>query len=238
MEDSQNVLNNRFQLENEINCFSEKIDGLISKKVIYEFNMTEQKKYKELIIQIKDKIDKNKLEKETISQILKEINNALPYLKKIINKPIQTKNDNLICEKCQSNCHKNCNCSFTAFSKYFCNMISFNGKCKICNHNISYHKKVKFIYIQKEESEKLINDDIEELINYTNFLLGKEKEEMFHMIAINEDNDFLQKALNNFNNQIENCDKEIEKVKTNILTIENEIYGALNNIKNNLDFLR
>ena len=117
-------------------------------------------------------------------------------------------------------------------------MISFNGKCKICNHNVSHHRKVKLIYIQKEENEKLINDDIEELINYTNFLLGKEKEEMFHMIAINEDNDFLQKALNNFNNQIKNCDKEIEKVKTNILTVENEIYGALNNIKNNLDFLR
>ena len=61
---------------------------------------------------------------------------------------------------------------------------------------------------------------------------------MFHMNAINEDNDFLQKVLNNFNNQIKNRDKEIEKVKTNILTIENEIYGALNNIKNNLDFLR
>ena len=117
-------------------------------------------------------------------------------------------------------------------------MISFNGKCKICNHNLSDHKKVKFIYIQKEESEKLINDDIEDLLNYTKFLLGKQKEEMFHMNAINEDNDFLQKALNNFNNQIKNCDKEIEKVKTSILTVENEIYGALNNIKNNLDFLR
>ena len=96
IEDSQNVLNNIFQLENEINSFSEKIDRLISKKVIYEFNIAEQKKYRELIIQIKDKIDKNKLEKETISQTLKEINNALPYMKKIINKPIQTKNDNLI----------------------------------------------------------------------------------------------------------------------------------------------
>ena len=61
---------------------------------------------------------------------------------------------------------------------------------------------------------------------------------MFHMKALNEDNDFLQKTIHNFNNQIKNCDNEVEKVKNNILTVENQIYGALNNIKNNLDFLR
>ena len=34
IEDSQQVLDNRFQLENEINCFSENIDSLIFKKLV------------------------------------------------------------------------------------------------------------------------------------------------------------------------------------------------------------
>ena len=100
IEDSQQVLDNRFQLENEINCFSENIDSLISKKLVFESNIAVLEDYKKLINKIEDKIKKNKFEKENIFQSLKEINNTIPYMKKIINSPIQSKNENLICEKC------------------------------------------------------------------------------------------------------------------------------------------
>ena len=238
IEDSKNVLNNRFQLENEINSFTEKIDVLIIKKIVFEANINEQINYRNLITAIRDKLDKNKLEIKNISQTLKEINNTLPYMKKIINKQIKTKNENLICEECQSNCHKNCNCNLTILSNWFCIMISPIGACKICNHCRASHKIEKFIYIQKEENERLINNDTEELENYIKFLKDKKRDELYHMDAINNDNILLNKALINFNNQIKNCDKEINKAKIQNLSIENEIIVTLKNIQMNLDFLR
>jgi len=238
IEDSQQVLDNRFQLENEIKCFSEKIDSLISKKLIFESNMAQLKDYQDKIIIVRDKMNNNNFKLKNISQILKEIKITLPYMKKIMNKPAETKYSSLICEKCQLNCHKNCNCILTELSEWFCGMISFNGKCKICNHNISSHKKVKYIYTQKEEKEQLINNDLEDIKNYINFLSKKEKDETYNMIDISEDNNILRKTLNNLNLQIKNCNKEIEKVKTENIAIEKNIIMALKKIKTNLDFLR
>ena len=54
------------------------MDRLISKMVILEYNISEQNKYRDLIISTKNKIEKNKSEKEKIVQTLKEINNSLP----------------------------------------------------------------------------------------------------------------------------------------------------------------
>ena len=238
IEDSQQVLDNRFQLENEINCFSENIDSLISKKLVFESNIADLEDYKKLINKIEDKIKKNKFEKENIFQSLKEINNTIPYMKKIINSPIKSQNENLICEKCQSNCHKNCNCTLTIFSEWFCNMISFSGNCKICNHSISVHKKGNIIYIQNEEKEQLINNDIEELKNYIKYLSDLKKKRNIYMNSLNEDNEILNKSINIIKNQIENCNKEIEKAKKENMAIENDIFIALQKIKKNLDFLR
>ena len=238
IEDSQQVLDNRFQLENEINCFKEKIDSLISKKLVFESNIVNLENYQKLIINLEDKITKNKLEQENIVQTLKEINNTIPYMKKIINSPIQSQNKNLICEKCQSNCHKNCNCTFTNFSKWFCDMISFSGNCKICNHDLSVHKKGNIIYIQKEENEQLKNNDIEELNNYIKYLFDIKKKENLSMNSLNEENDILNKAINQNKKLIENCNKEIEIAKKINKAIENDIFTAFQKIEKNLDFLR
>ena len=237
IEESKNVLNNRFQLDNEINSFTEKMDRLISKMVILEYNISEQNKYRDLIISTKNKIEKNKSEKEKIVQTLKEINNSLPYMKKIINKPIDSKNNNLICKKCQSNCHKNCNCNFTIISKWFCRMISFNGICKICKHNIADHIKEKKLFIQNEEKEQLMHDDFEDLKNYIEFLSDKKYFEINHLNAINTDNDALVKILIIFDNQIKNTNTEIEKAKNQNKLFENELIETVNKIKINLDFL-
>ena len=158
-------------------------------------------------------------------------------MKKIINKPIDSKNDNLICKKCQSNCHKNCNCNFTIFSKWFCRMISFNGICKICKHSLDDHIKEKKIFIQNEEKEQLIYNDFEDLKNYIKYLSDKKNDEINHLDAINTDNNVLVKALNICDNQINNCNKEIEKAKNQNKLIENELIETVNNIKNNIEFL-
>ena len=240
IEDSKKVLNNRFQLENEIKCFTEKIDFLIPKKLAFEYNIQEQKNCKELIEKIKDKISKNKIEKDNIVQTLKEINNTLPFMKRKIYKQLLVKNDreNLVCEKCEFNCHKNCNCNLTLFSNWFCNMIYFNGKCKICNHDVSLHKKGKFIYIQDEENEPLINDNLQELKNYVKFLSSKKEDNKFNLKALIEDNDILKKALNQCNEQINKCNEEIENYKNQSSSVEKDIINALKNIKNILDYLR
>ena len=69
IDDSKNVLNNRFQLEEEIKSFTEKINVLISKKIIYEFNRNEQQKYKEFIEILSNKIKQNNLEKKIYNKI-------------------------------------------------------------------------------------------------------------------------------------------------------------------------
>ena len=236
LKDSEEVLNNRFQLKNEMISFTEKINVLILKIKVNEDNLKKQNEYRELITEIKDKIEKNKEEKEYILQTLKGIKNALPYMKTIKNLKYNTKEENLICEICNLNCHKNCNC---IISKWFCNMISFSGECKICKHHFSYHKKEKFIYIQKGENEPLINNENnEELDYYINFLSETKKQKEFHLEGINEGNSVLKNTLNYLNNQIRICNERIEEGEEHNLSLENEIIEALNKIKKNLDFLR
>lgn len=237
-EESGNVLNNRIQLEEEINGLTEKLDRLISKMSTFEYNIFEQKKYRELIISIKDKIQKNNYDKKNIFQSLKEINKTLPYVKKIINQPIKSNKENLICKTCESNCHKNCGCNFTILNKWFCNMISFKGNCKICGHGVSEHIKGKFLFIQQEEKEQLIHNDFDELEKYIEFLSNKKEEEILHMHVINKDNNLLEKTLNTFNEQIDKISIDIENVKIQYTLVENELIETLNNIKKNLDFLR
>ena len=58
------------------------------------------------------------------------------------------------------------------------------------------------------------------------------------MNSLNEDNKILNKSINIIKNQIENCNKEIEKEKKVNMAIENDIFIALQKIKKNLDFLR
>ena len=58
------------------------------------------------------------------------------------------------------------------------------------------------------------------------------------MNSLNEDNKILNKSINIIKNQIENCNKEIEKEKKVNMAIENDIFISLQKIKKNLDFLR
>ena len=117
-------------------------------------------------------------------------------------------------------------------------MISFNGNCKICNHSVLRHTKQKLFYIQHEEDEHLLNNEIIELQNYIKFLSKKEKEEQLKMKNILETNEIFEKTLDNLNKQLVKCNEEIQKIKNQNLSVENEIINALKNIKNNLDFLR
>ena len=204
---------------------------------IVEYNILEQNKYMELIIAIRNKIRGNNCNVINISTYLKEIDVVLPHMKKIITQPIKTFNENLICKTCQSNCHKNCKCSLTTFSKWFCNMISFNGICKICNHNISEHEKGKIVFIQKEGREQPIRNEFEKIENKIKILSNKNEEEILHIDTINKDNNLLQKTLDTFNKEIDNCKKEIENAKIQKTSIENELIETLNKIKNNLLFL-
>ena len=234
--DSQKVLNNRFQLENEIISFTEKINVLILKKKVYEDNLRKANEYREIIIAIRNKIDKNKLEKKNILQTLKEIRNALPYMKAIKSGKIKTEKENLICELCELNCHKNCDC---VINTWFCSMISFSGECKICNHSFRVHKKEKFIYIYNLENEPLLyNENNRELDYYINFLSNTQKEEELHLNALNEYDNILKNTLNYLYTQIRICNAEIEGVERQNLSVENEIIEVLKIIKINLDFLR
>ena len=234
-EESKNVLNNRIQLENEIDSFTEKINVLFSKMGIVEYNISEQNKYLELIIAIRDKIRGNICNINNISAYLREIDVALPSLKKIMTQKIETFNVNLICKACQSNCHKNCKCFLSTCSKWFCCMFSFNGICKICNHHISEHEKGKIIFIQKEGLP--VPNEFEKIENKIKILSNKNEEEKLHIDTINKDNNLLQKTLDIFNKEIDNCKKEIEKAKIQKASIENELIETLNKIKNNLLFL-
>ena len=238
IEDSKNVLNIRFQLENEIKSFAEKIDVLISKKIACEFNLNEQKNYKEFIGILIDKIKNNNIKKENIEKTLKEIDNAIPYMKKIMSSPFKTDNQNLVCENCHSNCHRNCNCSFSGISEWFCHMINFFGKCKICNHSLSEHKKGNFIYKQNEENERLLNNEIEEIKNYIQSLSEIKTKDIQDINEINWTNDFFQESINNCEKQMKNCDKEIKKAEKQNLLIENEVIEYLKKIKTNFIFLR
>ena len=116
-------------------------------------------------------------------------------------------------------------------------MISFNGDCKICNHSISEHKKGKFLFIQKEENDKPIHKKFKKIEDKIKILSNKNEEEKLHIDTIDKDNTLLQKTLDNFNKEINNCDNEIEKAKIQNKSIEKKLIKTLNNIKNDLEFL-
>jgi hypothetical protein len=63
IKESGNVLNNRFQLENEIKSFTEKLERLIPEKIRHEDNLVKQQNYKSKIQSKKDEIQKNNFEK-------------------------------------------------------------------------------------------------------------------------------------------------------------------------------
>ena len=63
---------------------------------IVEYNISEQNKYLELIIAIRDKIRGNICNINNISAYLREIDVALPSLKKIMTQKIETFNVNLL----------------------------------------------------------------------------------------------------------------------------------------------
>ena len=198
--------------------------------------MRKQNDFRDLIIVIRDKINKNQLEKNNIYQTLKEIKNALPYMKGIKNGKIKTKRENLICEICELNCHKNCEC---IINQWFCSMISFSGKCRICNHSSSSHKKEKFIYLQNEVIEPLLNNENNSELDYfINFLSNTQKEKKLHLSGLNEYDNILGKVLNYLNRQIRICNGKIEDAEAQNLSVENDIIEVLKKIKGNLDFLR
>ena len=63
IKESENVLKNRFQLENEIKSFTEKLERLIREKIKYEDNLIKLQNYKGKIQYLKDEITKNNCKK-------------------------------------------------------------------------------------------------------------------------------------------------------------------------------
>ena len=238
IKESENVLNNRFQLENEIKSFTEKIERLIPKKIVHEDNLDKQQTYKNKIQSKKDEIQKNNCEKVDIYLMLNEINEAMPTEVKIEYRQVDATESNFLCEICKFSCHSNCNCFLTNISNWFCKMISLNGNCKICGHSLKFHNKKNIKYIPEEKEERIINNEFEELTEYIKNLLEIEKIEKNNINMLENKNDTLNRIIDTLNHEEKVCNEKIKEYENNYLSVEIDIIKAINNIKNNLDYLR
>ena len=238
IKESENVLNNRFQLENEIKSFTEKIERLIPSKIVYEENLVKLQNYKSQIKSQKDEIQKNNSEKIDAYLMLNEINEAIPCLISIEYRQVDTNESNFLCEICKASCHRNCNCILVNVSKWFCRMINFKGNCKICRHSSKFHRKENIDYIPEEKKERIVNNEFEEISEYIKNLIEIEKIEKNNINKIENKNDTLNKILDTLNNEEKICNKNIKEYENNYLSVELDIIQAINKIKNNLNYLR
>jgi len=235
IKESEKVLNNRFQLENEIKSFTEKIERLIPSKIVYEDNLVKLQNYKSKIKSQKDEIQKNNVEKIDAYLMLNEINEAIPCIIKIEYRQVNTNESNVLCEICKASCHRNCNCILANVSNWFCKMINFKGNCKICEHSSKFHKKKNIDYIPEEKEERIVNNELSEHVKN---LIEIEKIEKNNINKLDNKNDTLNKILDTLNNEEKICNKNIKEYENNYLSVEIDIIKAINKIKNNLNYLR
>ena len=238
IKESGNVLNNRFQLENEIKSFTEKLERLIPEKIRHEDNLVKRQNYKSKIQSKKDEIKKNNGKKLDAYIILNEINEEMPYEIKIEYRQVDTKESNFLCDICKFSCHRNCDCFLTNVSNWFCKMIYLNGNCKICGHSLKFHRKKNIDYIPEEKEERIVNNEFEESSEYIKNLIEVEKIEKNNIDNLENKNDILNKLLETLNHEEKVCNEKIEEYENNYLSVEIEIIKDINNIKKNLDYLR
>ena len=170
--------------------------------------------------------------------MLNEINEGIPYMIKIEYRQVDTNESNFLCHICKFSCHRNCNCILTKVSNYFCGMINFFGVCKICRHSLKFHSKKNIDYIPEEKEERIVNDEIGELSEHIQNLIEAEKIEKNNIDMLENKNDTLNKLLDILNNEEKVCNEKIKEFENNYLSVEIDIIKAINNIKNNLDYLR
>ena len=238
IKESENVLNNRFQLENEIKSFTEKIERLIPEKIMHEDNLVKLQNYKSKIQSQKDEIEKNNYEKVDAYIMLDEINKEMPYMIKIEYRQVDSNESNVLCDICKFSCHRNCNCILSNLSNWFCKMIAFNGNCKICGHSSKFHRKSNIDYIPEEKEERIVNNEFGELSEHIKNLIEIEKIEKNNIDKLENKNDALNKVLETLNHEEKLCNEKIQEYENNYLSVEINIIKAINNIKNNLDYLR
>ena len=160
-------------------------------------------------------------------------------------KKINSSDDNLICNQCESTCHPNCTCIFWFWNKSCCSQIT-KSKCKICKCDVKYHerKKEKYEIIQTTKDEDLgidesikknvenqlslldgrisaIEKEISELEKKINDIESKENE-----INLNKNKDDKNKNENNLNinkNDKNNSGTNEVSIEQNLSTIDVDI---------------
>jgi len=91
------------------------------------------------------------------------------------------------------------------------------------------------IYKSKIQSKK---DEIKELSEHYKNLLEREKEDKNNINKLENKNDTLNRILNTLNYEEKVCKENIKEYENNYLSVEIDIIKTINNIKNNLDYLR
>ena len=117
-------------------------------------------------------------------------------------------------------------------------MIYFNGNCKICEHSSKFHIKKNIDYIPEEKEERIVNNELGEISEHIKNLIEIEKIEKNNIVKLENKNDILNKVLDTLNHEENLCNEKIKEYENNYLSVEIDIIKAINNIKNNLDYLR
>ena len=245
--ESKEVIKNRNQIKVHIEGLKLKLENYLKSKEIYEYNLEQKNKFlKEIEITLEN-LEKHEKEKELtinkIEEIISEINKINNYFikqKKIEYIENYTNYLNVVCKICKSNCHINCNCHNNMLYNCICYQL-ITGNCKICNHGISHHSKVHYIYEQYEEEiykndeNKVINSELKEKIKN---LENEKKDEENYILMINNVLNYIINHLDEINKAKINALQTIKECEEQIKFIEIEVIRILDEIKKNLDYLR
>ena len=205
---------------------------------MHEDNLVKLQNYKSKIQLQKNEIEKNNYEKLDAYIMLDEINKEIPCIIKIEYRKVDSNEINFLCDIFKFSCHRNCNCILSNLSNWFCKMIYFNGNCKICGHSSKFHKKKNIDYIPEEKEERIENNEFEESSEYIKNLIEREKIEKNNIDKLENKNDIINKLLDTLNHEEKVCNEKIKEYEDNYLIVEIDIIQSINNIKNNLNYLR
>ena len=261
--EQENYLNDILKQEKLIlDIEKEKERNIINTKNMNEMNTLLEIEMKRNNEDREQKLKKYRIMSDKLEFLKKELNSTIKRKKKLYREK-QTETINIVCKKCNSNCHINYKC---ILFKYFCGQFNFIGDCRICKCGLSDHIQNNFIFEQYDEeileNKNLINSMNEELRKMNKIInnLKKDEENLSdrNLKLQNEKNerneqkkqlDNKQQEESNYINSIEGVIKnlkneknivnnKIEKLEGKIKEIELEIIQILGVIKNNLEYLR
>lgn len=269
----ENIENYEFQLNEQIKNLKEeekKLDSITSSikenenkkkevsKDIYT-SKTESYKINQSLKEFKDKspslalnLSSKKEEMKQFLEILKKSKYAKKKITKTILEPklVDSKDRNLYCTFCKTNCHLDCSCYLILFlhlkDSWWCRQIDDDGYCKICGCKYTCHKRERKVLkyepkkitvdVDKDEKDKKAIDEkiktIEDIINSINEQEKNKKELGEKQLDIqNKENQ--KKNLSDLINNLENqkkimADSISKKYKSQIEKYEELIKGNKN----------